>query len=113
MLRARENLKPSARPTISTEAAKRGIEMDRTKTVIGTGSQRATAQPDVKFATKMPSMSFMAVQSWLPPTNEGIQSRAFQVPQLVNTQKQYLQVKGQKERQIQGTTISSDLACQN
>ena len=45
------DLKPSVGPTMSTEAAMRGIGMDRTKTVIGAGSQRATAQPDVKFAT--------------------------------------------------------------
>ena len=88
------DLKPSVRPTISTEAAKRGIGMDRTKTVIGTGSQRATAQPDVKFATTKQSMALTEGQSWLPPTNEGIQSGAFQVPQLVNTQKQYLPSQG-------------------
>ena len=67
-----KDLKPSVRPTISTEAAMRGIGMDRTKTVISTGSQGATAQPDVKFATSKPSMTMMAGQSWLPPTNGGI-----------------------------------------
>ena len=38
-------LNVSVKPTISAEAAKRGIGMDRTKTVIGAGSQLATAQP--------------------------------------------------------------------
>ena len=45
-----KNLKPSVKPTISTEAAVRGIGKDRTKTVIDVGSQKATAQPEVKFA---------------------------------------------------------------
>ena len=44
------DLKSSVQPTISTEAAVRDIGKDGTKTVIGTGSQRATAQPEVKFA---------------------------------------------------------------
>ena len=87
-------LKPSVKPTISTEAAMRGIGMDRTKTVIGAGSQRATAKPDVKFATSKPSMTLMAGRSWLPPTNRGIQCRAFQVPRLANTQKKYLPSQG-------------------
>ena len=56
--------------------------MDRTKTVIGAGSQRATAQPEVKFATSKPS------------THGGNPSRAFQVPQFTNTQKQYLPSQG-------------------
>ena len=68
----------------------RDIGKDRTKTVIGVGSQRATAQPEVKFATSKPSMTLMAGQSWVPPTNAGNASSAFQVPQLANTQKQYL-----------------------
>ena len=65
------DLKPSVQPTISTEAAKRGIGMDRTKTVIGAGRQRATAQPDMKFATSMQSRTLMAGQSWIPPTKGG------------------------------------------
>ena len=43
------DLKPSVKPTISIEAAVRGLGMDRTKTVIGVGSQRATTQPEVKW----------------------------------------------------------------
>ena len=65
------DLKPSVKPTISMEAAVRGLGMDRTKTVIGVGSQRATTQPEVKFATSKPSMTLMANQSWVPPTNGG------------------------------------------
>ena len=88
------NLKPSVKPTISIEAAVRGLGMDRTKTVIGVGSQRATTQPEVKFATSKPSMTLMANQSWVPPTNGGNPSSAFQVPQLENTQKQYMPSQG-------------------
>ena len=88
------DLKPSVKPTISMEAAVRGLGMDRTKTVIGVGSQRATTQPEVKFATSKPSMTLMANQSWVPPTNGGNPSSAFQVPQLENTQKQYLPSQG-------------------
>ena len=88
------DLKPSVQPTISTEAAVRGLGMYRTKTVIGVGSQRATTQPEVKFATSKPSMTLMANQSWVPPTNRGNPSRAFQVPQLENTQKQYMPSQG-------------------
>ena len=83
-------LKPSVRPTISTETAVRDIGKDRSKAVIDAGSERATAQRDVKFATSKPSTTIMAGQSWLPPTNGGIQSSAFEVPQLANTQKPYL-----------------------
>ena len=68
------------KPTKSTEAANRGFGIDRTKTVIDAGSQRATAQPEVKFATSKPSMTLMADHSWLPPTNRDIQSGAFEVP---------------------------------
>ena len=89
MLRASEDLKPSVQPTISTEAAKRGIGMDRTKTVIGAGSQKVTAQPDVKFATSKQSRTLMAGQNWVPPTNRGNQGNAFQIQQFTNTQKQY------------------------
>ena len=87
-------LKPSVKPTISTEAAVRGIGMKRTKTVIGAGSQRATAQPEVKFATSKPPMTLMASQSWVPPTNGGTPNSAFQVPQLANTQTQYMPSQG-------------------
>ena len=83
------NLKPSVKPTISTEAAGRGIEKDRLKTVRDVGSQRAAAQPDVKFAPSKPSMTLSAEQNRLPPTFGGIPSGAFQVPQLANTQNQY------------------------
>ena len=88
------DLKPSVKPTICIEAAVRGLGMDRTKTVIGVGSQRATTQPEVKFATSKPSMTLMANQSWVPPTNGGNLSSAFQVPQLENTQKQYMPSQG-------------------
>ena len=83
------DLKPSVKPTISTEAAVRGPGMDRTKTVIGVGSPRAIAQPEVKFASSKPSMTLSADQNRLPPTFGGIPSGAFQVPQLANTQQQY------------------------
>ena len=88
------DLKPSVKPTISTETAVRDIGKDITKTVIGVGSQRATAQPEVKFATSKPPMTLMAGQSWVPPTNGGNPSSAFQVPQLANTQEQYLPSQG-------------------
>ena len=88
------NLKPLVKSTISAGGVVRGFGMDRTKTVIGGGSQRATAQPEVKFATSKPLMTLMAGQSWVPPTNGGNPSSAFQVPQLSNTQMQYLPSKG-------------------
>ena len=88
------NLKPSVKPTISTEAAVRGIGKDRTKTVIDVVSQRATAQPEVKFASSKPSMTLSAEQNQLPPTSGGIPSGAFQVPQFANTQMPYLPSQG-------------------
>ena len=88
------DLKPSVRPTISTEAAMRENGKDRTNTVIGVGSQRATAQPEMKFASSKPSMTLSADTNWLPPTFGGIQSGAFQVPQLANTQTQYMPSQG-------------------
>ena len=88
------DLKPSVKPTIFTEAAVRDIGKDGTKTVIGVGSQRATAQPEVKFASMKPSMTLMADQNQLPPKNAGIPGGAFQVPQLANTQKQYMPSQG-------------------
>ena len=87
------NLKPSVKPTIFTEASGRGIGKERTKTVIDVGSQRATAQPEVKFASSKPSMTLSADLNRLPPTL-GIPSGAFQVPQLANTQKQCLPSQG-------------------
>ena len=87
-------LKPSVKPTISTETAVRDIGKDITKTVIGVGSQRATAQPEVEFATSKPPMTLMAGQSWVPPTNGGNPSSVFQVPQLANTQEQYMPSQG-------------------
>ena len=84
-----KDLKPSVKPTISTEAAVRDIGKDGTKTVKGVGSQRATAQPEVKFASSKPSMTLGADLNRLPPTFGGIPSSAFQVPQFANTQKQY------------------------
>ena len=88
------DLKPSVKPTISIEAASRGIGKHRTKTVIDAVIQRATAQPEVKFAPSKPSMTLSADPNRLPPTFGGIQSGAFQVPQLANTQKQYLPSQG-------------------
>ena len=83
------DLKSSLKPVMSKEAAVRDIGKDRTKTVIDVGSQRTTAQPEVKFASPKPSMTLSADQNRLPPTFGGIRSGAFQVPQLANTQKQY------------------------
>ena len=88
------DLNPPVKPTISIEAASRGIGKHRTKTVIDAVSQRATAQPEVKFAPSKPSMTLSADPNRLPPTFGGIQSGAFQVPQLANTQKQYLPSQG-------------------
>ena len=84
------DLKPSVKPTTTTGAAIRDFGMDTTKTVIGTGSQSATAQQEVKFVSSKPSMTLSADQNRLPPTNGGNPSSAFQVPQLANTQKQYM-----------------------
>ena len=88
------DLKSSLKPVMSTEAAVRGIGKHRTKTVIDAVSQRATAQPEVKLAPSKPSMTLSADPNRLPPTFGGIQSGAFQVPQLANTQKQYLPSQG-------------------
>ena len=68
--------------------------MDRTKTVTDVGSQRATAQPEVKFASSKPSITLSADANRLPPAFGGMQSGALQVPQLANTQKQYLPSQG-------------------
>ena len=83
------DLKSSLKTVISTEAAVRGLGVDRTKTAIGVGRQKATAQPEVEFASTKPSMTLMADQNGLPPTSGGIPSGAFQVPQLENTQKPF------------------------
>ena len=72
------DLKPSVKPTISTEAAIRDIGMDRTKIVIGAGSTL--------------SLNHTAGQNWLAPTNGGNLSSA----QLANTKKQYLPSQGPK-----------------
>ena len=88
------DLKPSVKPTISTEAASRGIGKDRTKTVIDAVRQRATAQPVVKLVSSKPSMTLIADPNRLPPTFGGSSSGVFQVPQLANTQKQYLPSQG-------------------
>ena len=88
------DLKSFLKPVLSTEASVRGLGMDRTKTVIGVGSQRATAQQEVQFASTKPTMTLMADQNGLPPTSGGNPSSAFQVPQLANTQKQYLPSQG-------------------
>ena len=87
------DLKPSVKPTIFTEDSGRGIGKERPKTVTDVGSQRATAQPEVKFVSSKPSMTLSADQIRLPPTL-GIPRDAFQVPQLANTQTQYLQSQG-------------------
>ena len=88
------DLKPSLKPVMSTEAAVRDIGEDGTKTVIGAGSQRATAQPELKFASSKASMTLSTDRNRLPHTFGGIQSGAFQVPQVANTQKQYLSSQG-------------------
>ena len=88
------DLNPPVKPTISTEAASRGIGKHRTKTVIDAVSQSATAQPEVKFAPSKPSMTLSAEQNGLPPTSGGIPSGAFQVPQFANTQMPYLPSQG-------------------
>ena len=88
------DLKPSVHPTKTTEAAVRDIGKDRTKTVIDDGSQRATAQQEVKFATSKQQMTLMAGRSWVPPTNGGNPSSAFQIPQLANTPTQYMPSQG-------------------
>ena len=84
------DLKPSLKPVMTTEAAVRGIGKDREKTVKDVGSERATAQPEVKFASLKPSMTLSADPNRLPPTFGGIQNGALQVPQLANIQKQYM-----------------------
>ena len=88
------DLKSSVEPTISTEVAVRDIGKDGTKTVIGVGSQKATAQPEVKFASSKPLMTLSADPNQLPPTLGGIQSGAFQVPQLANKQTQDMPSQG-------------------
>ena len=75
-------LTSSLKPVMSTEAAVRDIGEDGTKTVRGAGSQTATVQPELKFASSKPSMTISADRNRLPPTYGGIQSGAFQVPQL-------------------------------
>ena len=107
------DLKSSLKPVMSTEAAVRDIGKDGTKTVIGAGSQRATTQPEVKFASSKPLMTLSAYQNQLPPTFGGIPSCAFQVLQLSNTQMQYLPTQGPNIASKRETTISSDLAYQN
>ena len=87
-------LKPSVKPTIFTKASVRDIGKDRTKTVKDAVSQRATAQPEVKFASSKLSMTLMTGQKRLPPTFGVIPSGVFQVPLLANTQKQYLPSQG-------------------
>ena len=62
------DLKSSLKPGLSTEAAARDIGKGRTKTVIGAGSQRATAHSDVIVVTSKPSMTLIADQNRLPPT---------------------------------------------
>ena len=49
-LDASKDLKPPVQPTISTEATVQNDVRDRTKSDQGAGSQRAPAQPGVKFA---------------------------------------------------------------
>ena len=85
------DLKSSLKPVMSTETAVRDIGKYRTKTVIDVGSQRATAQPEVKFASSEPSMTLSADPNRLPSTFGGIPSGAFQVPQLA---KQYAPSQG-------------------
>ena len=88
MLRASEGLEV----LIETGHVHRGVceilERTEQRLSIDVGSQRATAQPEVKFASSKPSMTLSADRNWLPPTFGGIPSGAIQVPQLANTQKQ-------------------------
>ena len=55
--------------TTFTEADVPDNGWNRTKTVYGAGSQRASVQPEVEFATSKPSTTISSGQSWLPPTN--------------------------------------------
>ena len=88
------NLKPAVKPTIFTEASGRGTGKERTKTVIDVGSQRATAQPEVKFASaeavddSQCRPESVTAYAWRHP------EWCIQVPQLANTQKQYLPSQG-------------------
>ena len=107
------DLKPAVKPTIFTEASGRGTGKERTKTVIDVGSQRATAQPEVKFASAKLSMTLSAGPNRLPPTFGGIQSGAFKYHSLRTHRSSTCLVKGQTLPQIRETTISSDPACQN
>ena len=88
------DLEPSVSPVMSTEGAVRDIKRDRAKTDGGAGSQRATAQADVKFATPKLSMPLSGDQNWLPPTFGGNLSSLFKVPHITNTQKEYLPSQG-------------------
>ena len=74
----------------SMHGEQRCTGMDRTKTAIGAGSQIATAQLEVKFATSKLPMALIAGQIWVLPSNGGTPSSVFQVPQFTNRQKQYL-----------------------
>ena len=96
------DLKPSVQPTKTTEAVVRDNERDKTKTVKGAVSQIETVQPEVKFATSKPSMTLMTGQSWVPSTNGGNPSSAFQVPQFANTQKQYFPSQGPNFIKVKG-----------
>ena len=71
------DLKSSLKPVMSTEAAVLDIGEDGTKAVIGAGSQRATAQPEVKFTSSKPSITLSTDRNRLPPTFGGIQNGAF------------------------------------
>ena len=74
----------------------REIGRGKTKTDHDAGSQTATAQPEVKFATSKLSKTLSAAQNQLPSTFGGIPSGAFQIPQLANTQKKNLPCQGPK-----------------
>ena len=57
------------------------------------GLQEQMAGLQEKMASK-PSLTLMAGQSWLPPTNGRNPSSAIDVPQFANPQKQYLPSQG-------------------
>ena len=89
------DLKPSVKLTIFTEASVRDIGKDRTKTVIEVGSQRATAQPEVKFATSKPPMTLMAGRSWVPLQMEATRVVRFKYHSLRTHRSSICQAKSQ------------------
>ena len=79
-------LKDSEKQNIPTQVALRVNGRDRTKTDDFAGSQRATVQSQVIFATSKPSKTTSTRQKGLPPTNGG----KFEVPHFANTHNLFL-----------------------